>query len=158
MNAVVRDAIATSIAGLSREVATPVAPFGYGTDISCARDLEESMPEVSGDIGLAQAIARRLDCPRGGVPDDGDYGVDLRSYLNRGITVTEQRSIAGAVQSEITKDDRLESARVTVTPSATGDSMRIAVQVVPRDSLLGGPFSLTVAVTDGGALLEEISR
>lgn len=157
MNATVADAIATEIAALTREVATPVAPFGYGADISCARDLEEGMPEVSGQIVLAQALARRIDCPRGGLPDDGDYGIDLRSYLNRGITTTEQRAIAGAVSSELSKDDRVESLRVTVTPSPTGSSMRIGIQVVPRDSALGGPFTLTVALTDGGALIEEMA-
>lgn len=158
MNATVADAIATEIAALTREVATPVAPFGYGADISCARDLEEDMPEVSGQLVLAQALVRRIDCPRGGLPDDGDYGIDLRSYLNRGITTTEQRSIAGAIRSELSKDDRVDTVAVTVTPTPTGESIRVSIQVVPRDPALGGPFTLTLAVTDGGALVEEMTR
>jgi hypothetical protein len=158
VNAVVADAIATETAALTRTTATPSAPFGYGADISCTRDLDESMPEVSGQTALAQALARRLDCPRGGVPDDGDYGIDLRGYLNRGLTTDEVRGLAGAIRSELTKDDRVDTLRVTVTPTPTGESIRVSIQVVPRDPTLGGPFTLTLALTDGGALVEEMTR
>lgn len=158
MNAVVADAIAAEIALLTREVAVPAAPFGYGTDASCTRDLEEGMPEVSGQTALAEALARRLDCPRGGLPDDGDYGIDLRSYLNRGLTVSEVRGLAGSIRSELTKDDRVDTVSVTVTPTPTGESLRVSLRIVPRDSTLGGPFTLTLALTDGGALVEEMTR
>lgn len=158
MNAIVADAIASETALLTREVATPVAPFGWGTDISCDRDLDEAMPEVSGDLALAQALVRRLDCPRGALPDDGDYGIDLRANLNRGLTVTEVRGLAGSIRSELTKDDRVDTVAVTVTPTPTGESLRVSIQVTPRDPSLGGPFSLTLAVTDGGVLVEEMTR
>jgi len=158
VNATVADAIATETASLTREVATPTAPFGYGSDISCARDLEEGMPEVSGQTVLAQALVRRLDCPRGALPDDGDYGIDLRSYLNRGLTVDQVRGLAGAIRSELTKDDRVDTVAVTVTPTPTGESIRVSIAVVPRDATLGGPFTLILAVTDGGALIEEMRR
>lgn len=159
MNAVVADAIAEELALLTREVATPVAPFGYGADISCTTDLEESMPDVDDPKTiLAQALVRRLDCPRGALPDDPDYGIDLRSALNRGLTQAEVRSIEGSIRSELTKDDRVDTVGVTVTPSPTGESLAIALQVRPRDATVGGPFALVLALTDGGLLVEEMRR
>jgi len=158
VNALVRDAIAAELALLTREVSTPAAPFGYGADVSCSRDLEEAMPEVSGQTVLAQALVRRLDCPRGGLPDDGDYGIDLRGFLNRGLTTDEVRGLAGAIRSELSKDDRVDTVAVTVAPTTTGQSIRVSIQVVPRDATLGGPFTLILAVTDGGALIEEMRR
>jgi hypothetical protein len=158
VNAIVADAIASETALLTREVPTPTPPFGWGADVSCDRDLEEGMPEVFGDLALAQALVRRLDCPRGALPDDGDYGIDLRANLNRGLTVTEVRGLAGSIRSELTKDDRVDTVAVTVAPTPAGEVIRVSIQVTPRDAALGGPFSLTLAVTDGGVLVEEMTR
>lgn len=159
MNATVADAIASYLEGLEQAVDTPVEPFGYGSDVSCVSDLDERMTELPGDslLVLAQALARRLDCPRGALPDDPDYGIDLRGHCNRGVTTAEIRALAGQVRSELEKDDRVDRALVTVTPSPTGSSLRIEAAITPVDHRLGG-FALTLAVTDAGLLLEELRR
>jgi hypothetical protein len=155
----VRSVIAAELALFTRLVDVPVAPLGYGTDISCTSDLSARMDEVDpfSVVGLSEAIVRRLDCPRGALPDDADYGMDLRGMLNRGTTADEIRSLAGRIRSEIQKDDRIESAAVTVTPSSTGSSLRVSLVITPVDARLGG-FRLVVAVTDAALLLEEMSR
>lgn len=153
----VTDAIAEGLAELERVQDHPVAPFGYGSDLSCSSDLTPSMLEVAGDsiTALSQAIVRRLDCPRGALPDDADYGLDLRSYVNRGTTADEIRSLAGAIRNEVTKDDRIDRARVELTPSPTGSEIAIRLDITPIDQAIGG-FSLTLSATSSAILLEEI--
>lgn len=156
---VVRTAIAAELALLTRVVDVPASPLGYGTDIVCTSDLDARMSEVDpfSTEGISQAIVRRLDCPRGALPDDADYGIDLRGMLNCGVTADEIRSLAGRIRSELQKDDRIDAAVVVVTPSSTGSSLSVSLTITPVDARIGG-FRLIVAVTDAAVLLEEISR
>lgn len=157
MNATVQAAITAELDALEREFDAPVAPFGYGADLACTDDLTETMDEVHplSTRALAEALYRRLDCPRGGLPDDPDYGIDLRSYLNRGVTTRELRDLAGKIRTELEKDDRVERAFVTLTPAPDGSSFRVEIAVTPIDARVGG-FTLTAALVDGALLLEEI--
>lgn len=156
MTDVVRDAIAEGIAELERVTETPTGALGYGTDISCERDLDGAMTEVSGLTVLAQALVRRLDCPRGQLPDDPDYGFDLRAALNRGLTDGQVRALAGQVRTELGKDDRLDRVVVTVEPTSTGSALRVDLRVTPVDRRLG-PFRLTLAVSSAAVLIEELA-
>jgi hypothetical protein len=155
----VRAAIARDLATLDRVQVVPAPPFGFGADLWCEADLRADFAEVDGKttLALAQAIVRRLDCPRGALPDDPDYGLDLRGYCNRGVTADEIRSLAGRIRSEVAKDDRIEALGVTVTPSPTGTELDVTLAVTARDPALGG-FSLTLALTSADVLIEEIRR
>ncbi len=157
MTTVMQDVIAEELAKLERTMDAPAAPFGYGSDLSCADDLAADMAEVDGfsTLALAQAIVRRLDCPRGGLPDDPDYGIDLRSYVNRGTTRDGILALAGAVRSEIEKDDRVDRVAVTVTPLPTGQALGVRLVVTPADPSLGG-FALTLAVTSAQVVIDEM--
>lgn len=134
--------------------------LGYGTDVSCTRDLDPTMAEVDpfSVEALAEAIARSLDCPQGGLIDDELYGHDLRQYLNRGTTDADLVSAAGEIRAAVLRDDRVDSATVTVTPEGTpfGSTLRVKIRVVPMDPTLG-EFTLTLLATDAGVLLEEIA-
>lgn len=156
MTDAVRDAIAASLTDLTRVNADPGEPYGYGSDVSCAYDVDPGVVELDGDdtLVLAQAILRRLDTPRGSLPDDPGYGISLRSMLNGGVTSTQIASLAGRIRGEVTKDDRVLSVTVTVTPSAGMESLEVVLQVVPEDA--GEPFAMTLAVTSSGVLLEAI--
>lgn len=158
MSDAVRDAIAASIAALPRIVATPREPFGYGSDVSCGSDLDEDVKELDGfdPLVMKQAILRRLDTPRGSLPDDPNYGISLRSMLNAGADQERINSMGGIIRNEVCKDDRVASAVVEVTPSASFDAFRVAMAVTPVDPSLGG-FSMTLAVTSAGIVLEAIS-
>jgi phage baseplate assembly protein W len=158
MSAIVKAAIAEGIADLDRVVDTPVSPFGYGSDISCTTDLDPLMSEVDpfSIDAIRQAILRRLDTPRGQLPDDPNYGLDLKSELNRGVDVNTLRSLAGRLRSEIVKDDRVDSATVRVAPNATGSRITVNIRVVPVDPNLG-EFDATLAATSTEVILEAIS-
>jgi len=153
----VKASIATQLATLVRTVDFPVAPFGFGSDIAGAADLDPNMRETNGltTFALAEAIVRRLDCPRGALPDDKDYGIDLRSYVNRGVTAQDVRSLGGQIRSELSKDDRIDSTTVVLRPNSTGSILQIEIAVRPFDARLGG-FNLTLSASSAAVLLEEI--
>lgn len=157
MNTTVADAIAAELATLERLVDVPAAPLGYGTDLSCALDLTSTMDVVdpTGTLGLAEAIVRRLDCPRGALIDDPDYGIDLVGMLNAPTTATELRALAGAIRAEVTKDDRIDAVEVTVAPSTSGETLVVQLHVTAVDPAVGD-FELILALSDAGLLLEEI--
>lgn len=157
MSAIVKAAIAEFLAIEERVVDVPTGELGYGSDISCAVDVDARMSEVDpfSTRAIAEALVRRLDCPRGALVDDPDYGLDVRGMLNRGTPATEIQALAGQIRSECQKDDRVDDVRVIVTPSPTGRELRIQLHVTPIDPEVGG-FSLTFAVTSLELLLEEL--
>jgi len=157
MSAEVEATIATELAALVQIADFPTAPFGYGSDISGALDLDPSMAETEGfaTLTLAQSIVRRLDTPRGTLPDDKNWGISISSYLNFGSTDQDIRQIAGQIRSELTLDDRIDSLTVRVAPSSTGSTLSIGIQVQPL-AADAGPFTLTLSASDAGLILEEI--
>lgn len=157
MSDLVKAQIEKEIANLEQVVDFPVEPFGYGTDISCESDLDPLMTEIDGGttLALAQAIVRRLDTPRGSLPDDGNYGIDVRGFLNRGTSAADVRQMAGEIRNEVLKDDRVDTLTVTVRPNSVGSEITIELAVQPVDAAIGG-FALTLAASDADLLLEEI--
>lgn len=156
MSQTVRDAIAAELEGLARLVPTPTGELGYGRDLSCVEDITETLDEVDpfSVRGIGEAQIRRLTTPRGSLPDDPDYGLDVRSYANRGVPQSELRDLAGQIRSECLKDDRLDAVQVTVTMPAPS-SLRIAITNTPVDVSLG-QFSLVLAVASGTVLVEAL--
>jgi len=157
MSKTAKDAIASELALLTQSVSFPVDPFGYGSDISCDSDIDPNVAEVDpfSTLAIAQAIVRRLDTPRGSLPDDKDYGIDLRAYANRGVDTNAIESLAGQIRSELENDDRLGSVSVTVRPDSTGKSIGVELAVRPADPQTGG-FGLTLSASSASILLEEI--
>jgi hypothetical protein len=161
MSQVVLEVIDAEIARVRRVVHPPRGELGWGRDVACAVDLTPSMDEVSGDRLLADAIVRRLTTRRGSLPDarapflrNLTYGLDVTSYLNRGVTSQEIRALATKVRSEVTKDDRIATVSVTVTPSPNGDRLDIDLRVTPRDAR--DAFRLVLAVTSAGVLVADL--
>ncbi len=158
MSELVKTFIAGEIAALTQIVTFPEEPFGYGRDLSCARDVDPNALEVDGFTtrALAEAIVRRLDTPRGSLPDDGTYGIAAVTYVNRGVTTRSLQELAGQIRAEILRDDRVDTLTVTVRPSSLGQSLIIELAVRPFDPELGD-FSLTLNASDAGLLIEEIN-
>lgn len=157
-DSIVRDAIAEELALLEPVASFPTGPLGYGTDISCDTDLDENMVEIDGmfTLILAQALFRRLITTRGSLPDDANYGLDVRAYCNKATTTNEIKSLAGRIKVELEKDDRVDTVLVEVTPSSDARTLTISIQVNPIDARVGG-FSMTMVASDSAALLEEIA-
>jgi hypothetical protein len=158
MSQIVLALIAVETAKLTRLVETPTGDLAYGVDLWCVSDIKETLDEVTSEspLGMAQAAIRRLTTPRGGLPDDPDYGLDVRGYLNRGTSTGELRDAAGQIRAEVTKDDRVERATVTVTANTNASELTITIVLTPVNPNVA-TFSLIIAVTSGAVILEAIS-
>lgn len=154
---VVLDQIAADAATLTRLVSAPTGNLGYGRDLSCVTDVTDAMDEVDpfSTQGISESIARRLSTPRGALADDPNYGYDLRGFCNRGVTAMQLREVSGAVYAEVKKDDRVNSAIVTVTQPSQR-ALSVALRITPEDPALNA-FNLVLAVTDGAVLVEALS-
>lgn len=160
MSAEVKAHIEAELALLEQLVPFPEEPFLYGSDISGDTDLDPTLAEVGGDatLVLAQALFRRMDCPRGENPDDTDYGIGVRQMLNVGVVSSDISQLAGQVRVELLKDDRVDSLTVRVSDigDGTGRHLQFKIQVVPVYRELG-PFTLTLNASSAELLLEAIN-
>jgi hypothetical protein len=149
------DDIASMTAELERIEDAPTGDLKYGRDLSCVSDLSPDFTEVdpASPLGMAQSSVRRLITPRGVLPDDADYGLDIRAYSNRGMTASELRDLAGQIRNELVKDDRVDTADASITQERT--SMSIFVQLTPVDPAVR-QFTFTLSVTSTEVLLETI--
>lgn len=122
-----------------------------GTDLDGIEDLSPAMREVSGREALAQAIARRLRTPRGGLFYDERYGFDLRQFINEVAPSTGY--IAAGVQAQAEQDERVLRARAQVYQlGEMQERLRVDLTITDRRGI---DFRLSLAVTD---LTVEILR
>ncbi len=117
-----------------------------GIDISCTDDLDPAFTQVSGTFALAQALSRRLITPRGGLFYDPEYGLDLRAYLNAGITDGDGFAyrLAAQIEGECLKDERVGSVDAQVTFSSVTEKLTVSLSGVASD----GPFRLVLSISD----------
>jgi phage baseplate assembly protein W len=102
-----------------------------GVDLYCISDLDAAGRTVSGNEALAQALARRLQTPRGSlaaIGDDADYGLDLRDYVGEDTGTGAEAEIEAAVRAECLKDERVRDVDVTavIRDRALTVSLRVA--------------------------------
>ncbi len=102
-----------------------------GVDLYCISDLDPAGRTVSGIEALAQALARRLQTPRGAlaaIGDDRDYGTDLRDYVGEDTGVGATAEIEASVRAECLKDERVRDVDVTavIRDRALTVSLRVA--------------------------------
>jgi len=109
-----------------------------GTDVSCWPDLDPGGALVSGKTCLAQALARRLTTPRGGLFYDTNYGTDVRLYLNEGIAGETLAKIKGDIAAECLKDERVSSCSVDAVFNAAAQTLKLSITVDTGE----GPFVL----------------
>lgn len=166
---VLRDALAAGLAALSRVVAVPTPPLGWGRDLSCGSDITPTLEEVdpASTLGIGQAVFRRWDCPRGALPPDAgrdsrEYGQDIRGMLNRGTTDADLNAAGGSLRSEATKDDRIAAVpKIRFVPTKTGGaanvSLEVSATITPADPTISA-FALILAVEDGNTVLLAIGN
>jgi phage baseplate assembly protein W len=113
-----------------------------GTDLSCIQDLTDEMATVSGRLGLAQALARRIITPRGALIDDANYGFDITDFLDNDVLPATLAQVGGNVDAEFLKDQRVLASTTTVITSG----QKLVTTSVVQDA--DGPFSLVLSVGD----------
>lgn len=123
-----------------------------GTAVSCTDDLDPLARVIEGEDVLIESFYRRLTTPRGSLITDPDYGTDVRSMLQQGITAADLGAIEGRIRSELEKDERAEGVEVSVSPSS--DAQVVTGSIV--GSYGPGPFRLVFTLTaDTVELLKE---
>jgi hypothetical protein len=141
MNPTVQAALARNLAQLQRVRKDPVAPFGYGVDLSCITDCDSRFSTVDpfSAIGIGQACARRLLTPVGSLLGSPDYGYDLAGLLNRGVTPGVLSTLAMQVQNQCELDDRVQrcAVRLTLTGTAIQPELTVRLTITPEDYNVG---------------------
>jgi hypothetical protein len=117
-------------------------PYGYGHDLSCTTDLDPSMAEVDGRQLLGQALARRLQVPRGGLIDDPNYGTCVSDFIDDDMQTSDLARLTAMIDAECAKDERVVSTSTTVVLVAPG-VLTITINVTDRN----GAFRLVLAAT-----------
>jgi hypothetical protein len=156
VSAIVLEAIALEIAGLVRVVPVPTGAPGYGSDLSCADDLDANLTELPGDstLLLAQSTFHRLTTNRGDLPDDADYGWNVVALLSKGLTQDGIRAAQSQIAAEVTKDDRISECTATIEQLSLKE-LRITVACVVEAT--GEAFELVIVVDSEGAWLEAVT-
>jgi hypothetical protein len=151
-----RTLIAAGIAELTRVATDPPAPWLYGRDLVCINDLTPTLEETDPATiaSLAQDIYHRITTERGSLVDDRDFGEDVTGYLSTASTPRALLSIAGRLEAEILKDDRVSTVAVELDGNTT--QLDITIVVTPQDAALAS-FRMVLAVTSAEALLLEVS-
>lgn len=126
----------------------PPTIVDYGTDFDCPGDLNPSLVLVSGRLVLAQAIFRRLVCPRKALFYDANYGLGIQQWLNDGLRGPgDVARKANQIDGECKKDERvLRSQTVGVFNSVQGGAgiLTFTTRIVDGQ----GPFQFVVSIND----------
>lgn len=126
-----------------------------GVDVDAILDVPLRWGMTSGTRTLANGIARRLSTPAGSMPDDPNYGTDIRDYVNGGFTPTQLGQIRGAVESECLKDPRVQSASVDFSWIGASGTMKAVITIEIAEgtfTLVLAASALTVDMLDVGVL------
>ena len=99
------------------------------------------MSTSTGRRGLGEAMARRLQTPRGRLIKHPNYGYDLTEELGDDISTADLARIASSVEEECLKDERVLSCTAVVTFLAGV----LTVVITLADA--AGPFVLVLSVS-----------
>jgi len=156
MNDTVLAAIDRELAALEHVAEPPTGDLGWGRDLSCVAELSPTLAEVDPWTvrAIGEAAIRRLTTPHGTLVDAPDYGLDVRSFCNRGVTPLDLAELGGRARLELLDDDRIDEALVTVTAPSPG-LLNVNARLTPADPRLR-PFALVLAVTSASVLVEAL--
>lgn len=138
----VRDYVEAEIAAMP--ATDPVRLPDYGEDYSGLTGLDEWRIIRKGEL-LKQQQYRRMTTRTGSYFGE-PWGIDIQEFLHSKLSDAE---MAGRVQVELLRDDRLQSVTCVVVRRA--DGLRFEVLLVPRDlGAAGVPLSMVAFVDSTG--------
>lgn len=108
-------------------------------------DLDPTFTLLDGDSNVLENVARRWLTPTGTLPGDkdGDFGTDVRSWIQARQSATSRARLKLALEAEARKEERVRSCTVTVTTVRDGYSIVGSVQL---DT--GKSYTLTLSVSN----------
>lgn len=114
----------------------------YGVALSCVTDISPESRTVTGNMVVAEALARRFYTPRGRLIGYPNYGYDLTQYVNADLSPRDLAGIRAGVEAECLKDPRVESVSAVVALESDG-ALRVTINAIGA----AGPFTLVLAVS-----------
>jgi hypothetical protein len=140
---IVRDYIDAELAALP--VVDVARLPGYGVDLAGLDGLTEWRPIVGGEL-LKQQAYRRITTATGSYYGE-PWGIDVQEFVHSKLSDSE---IAGRVQVELSRDERLQSVTCVVVRDGSG-GLRLETLLVPRDLAAAGvPLTLVTRVDKNG--------
>lgn len=127
----------------------------YGTDVSTYRDgdLDPTFTIISGRRVISEAVARRLETPRGTCLRDPNYGSDTRGWLNRDFVAAEKTlfRLKALIEAEAEKDERVLGAEASIAYDPAIQKLRVVIML----EAAGGPFQLVLDITQVSVAIIE---
>ena len=117
-----------------------------GVDVSCFPDYDPLGSLVSGNVALAQRVARRLTNPRGAWFWAPNECTDVRAYLNEAMTIERLGSMKNDIEREILREEVVQAANADVNVSTPISSQGQTVSIHVNGSTGSGPFQFVLAV------------
>jgi hypothetical protein len=115
----------------------------FGSDLSALPDVDPTFTVATGSSVLAEAIARRLQTPRGALFYAPGYGLDVREALNEAWEPRALERWRAAIERECEADERVERATASLGFDPPRQTLRLSIRI---DSAQG-PFKLVLGIT-----------
>lgn len=115
----------------------------FGVDISTYPELSDTFALITSRRSVAEVAYRRLSTDAGSLAFHSDAGLDLRLWLNEGVTDTRLFALREEVERELERDERVERCVAKVTFDAQTGALGVVVDLYTAE----GPFTLTLRVT-----------
>lgn len=119
-------------------------PGRFGTDIDAYFDVPIVWGLASGLRNLGNQLARRLSTVLGTMPDDPNYGFDVRDFLNGGFTTAQLGQIQSGASRECLKDPRVQDCAAIFSWNSPLAAMTVTLQITTAD----GTFEFVLGVSD----------
>ena len=116
----------------------------FGIDIDMTNDLPLIFGVASGQRNVANAVARRYQCPRGALVYDPEYGYDVRPFANITLTPAALSQLRSDMIAEARKDERVQDCDIVLTPPPSLLGTLFANVTLTTSN---GPFELILAIS-----------
>lgn len=117
--------------------------MSFGSDFSGFDDIDPLWTFLEGATqeatALAQAVARRFICTRGGLFYDPSYGLDLRLFISSTFSPAQ---VEEQIAAEARKDERITDCVATVT--VLGETWEVQIKCTAST---GATFDFTLSVS-----------
>jgi len=127
-----------------------------GTDIDVTPDLSEDENLRTDSECLIQDIINGWTQPTGiadGTIAGAQWGIDLRSYLSRGMTLAALFALKASMETQAKRDDRVSDCIVQLTLNTDGN--RMTVEATVYVGIAPYPFSFMCGPSTVGDLWVE---
>jgi hypothetical protein len=119
-------------------------PGRFGIDVDAVLDVPLRWNLASGTRNLGNNLARRLGTVLGSMPDDPNYGFDLRDMLNGGFTPTQLGQLRASVVAECLKDPRVQDCQAAFSWNSPQAAFTATLTITTAD----GVFTFVLGVSD----------